>query len=99
MSLCFPPALMHFCAVTARLNGGLCSPRKYGLNCTMPALVRSRVWSFGTNEEEPTRACSRSSKNVRKRSRIEFVSMKPRGYKDVTWVEEALEPGAIPLEA
>ena len=35
----------HFCDVVSLRFGGSASPVKYGLNCTIPALVRSRVGS------------------------------------------------------
>ena len=40
-------ARTHFCTVVARGNGGTCSPRKYGLNGTIPATVNSRSGSWG----------------------------------------------------
>ncbi len=43
-------------SVVARGNGGSWSPRKYGLNWFMPALVRSSVGSFGIRDEEGTSA-------------------------------------------
>ena len=53
-SLCFPPARTHFCEVTAlREVGGFSIPVKIFLNCTIPALVKSKESSFvGTRGEE-----------------------------------------------
>ena len=44
----------HFCTLVARGYGGGASPRKYGLNGTMPALTRSRVGSATTSDAEGT---------------------------------------------
>ena len=37
----------HFCTEVMRRAGGSAWPMKYGLNCTMPALVKSSVGSPG----------------------------------------------------
>jgi len=48
----------HFCTVTMRLEGGSASPMKYGLNGTMPALVKSSVGSpCGTSDALGTCRC------------------------------------------
>jgi hypothetical protein len=65
-----------FCDEVARGEGGSCWPRKYGLNCTIPAVVRSREGSFGISEDEATRLCSRCSKNERNRSRMSDPRMR-----------------------
>src|SRR3954465_6296550 len=56
----------------ARGRGGSCSPRKYGWNCCIPAVVRSteRSSGGGTSDAEGTLRWSRSPKNDRKRERI-----------------------------
>ena len=56
----------------SRFDGGSSSPRKYGLNCCMPAVVSRTDGSYvgGTSDDEGTRRCPRSSKNPRNRSRI-----------------------------
>ena len=45
---------MHFCTLVARGHGGVSSPRKNGLNGTMPALTNSRVGSGTSNDAEGT---------------------------------------------
>src|SRR3990172_2873878 len=69
-SLCLPPARTHFCAVAARLYSRRSSPRNTPLNCTMPALVNSRVGSWaGTRGDERTTVCPWRRKYSRKRRR------------------------------
>ena len=64
-------ARKHFCTDVARENGGAVWPRKYGMNCSMPAPVSSRPDSgAASSDEERTRVCARSSKKRRKVSRI-----------------------------
>ena len=63
-SLCLPPARMHFCDEVARLNGGTSSPRKYGLNGTMPATVNSTVGSCGMRLADGTIVWSRSDEEI-----------------------------------
>src|SRR5947208_292322 len=54
-----------FCTDVARGAGGSARPRKYGMNCTMPAVVRSSpVSGGGTSEEEGARMWPRSSKKL-----------------------------------
>ena len=53
---------MHFCTDTARGAGGVCSPRKYGMNGTMPATVNSSEGSGETREAEGTARWPRCSK-------------------------------------
>src|SRR4029079_10348416 len=52
--------------------GGCASPRKYGLNGCIPAVVSSTDWSSaeGTSEAEGTARCPRSTKNSVKLRRI-----------------------------
>src|SRR4029079_13216100 len=52
--------------------GGCASPRKYGLNGCMPAVVSSTDWSSaeGTSEAEGTARCPRSTKKSVKLRRI-----------------------------
>jgi hypothetical protein len=66
-----------FWAVVARGYGGSCCPRKYGLNWTIPAVVRRRLGSFGIREEDGTRVWSFSSKKDRNVSLLRDPSMKP----------------------
>ena len=53
-------------------DGGSSSPRKYGLNGCMPAVVSRTVGSYelGTSDAEGTRRWPFLSKNDRNRSRI-----------------------------
>ena len=60
-----------FCTEVMRGAGGLRSPRKKGLNGTMPAVVNSRVGSpAGTSDADGMRWWPRSSKKLKYRSRI-----------------------------
>ena len=60
-----------FWLLVRRLEGGVCSPMKKGLNGTMPALVKSRVGSpAGINEAEGMCWCPLLSKNFMKESLI-----------------------------
>ena len=61
-SLCLPPARTHFCELTARLNGGVSSPTKYGLNGTIPATLNSSVGSCGIRLADGTNVWSRAMK-------------------------------------
>lgn len=65
----------HFCTLVARENCGLTSPRKYGLNGTMPALTSSRVGSSATRDADGTTVWPRSSKKRSQRRRISADSM------------------------
>src|SRR5215208_353204 len=62
----------HFWQLVSRFAGGSSSPRKYGLNGCIPAVVRRTDGSYteGTSDADGMRRCSRSSKKDRKRSRI-----------------------------
>jgi hypothetical protein len=42
----------HFWMLTARGRSGVASPRKYGLNWTMPATVSSSVGSLGISDDD-----------------------------------------------
>ncbi len=66
----------HFCTVVARVNPRSFTPRKTGLNCTMPAVVSSSEGSSGMSDEDGWRVQPLLSKYVRKLSRIsaEFTS-------------------------
>lgn len=56
---------MHFCVVVTRGNcRGIC-PKNMGLNCSIPAMVRSTVGSSGTSDELGRRRCPFFSKNSR----------------------------------
>src|SRR5687767_6820598 len=61
-----------FWHVVSRMSGGVSLPRKYGLSGCMPAVVRSTDGSYsaGTSENDGRRLWSRSSKKLRKDSRI-----------------------------
>ena len=65
-SLCLPPARAHFWLLAARLYGGTSSPRKYGLNGTMPATVNSTVGSCGMRLAEGTAVWPFATKKSRK---------------------------------
>ncbi len=64
----------HFWAEVARVKSEASSPRKYGLNWTMPAVVSSRVGSSGMREELSTTRCPRPAKNSRNRRLISLLS-------------------------
>src|SRR5688500_17867746 len=52
----------HFWTDVARFHGGGCSPRKYGLNGTIPALTSSRVGSAAISDADGTTLWSRAAK-------------------------------------
>ena len=52
----------HFCTEVARGHGGTSSPRKKGLNGTMPAMVNRTVGSWGIRLADGTAAWPRSTK-------------------------------------
>ena len=52
----------HFWMLVARGNGAGTSPRKYGLNGTIPALTSSSVGSSAIREADGTTVCPRSPK-------------------------------------
>src|SRR3954451_10499162 len=65
------------CTSVMRDAGGSSSPRKYGLNGCIPAVV-SRTegsWTEGTSEAEGTILCSRAAKKDRYVSRISCALM------------------------
>ena len=61
----------------SRRLGGSSSPRKYGLNGCMPAVVSRTVGSYtlGTSEADGTRRCPFRSKYDKNRSRISAAFM------------------------
>src|SRR5438067_13564234 len=59
-----------FCTLTARGYGAGCSPRKYGLNGTMPALTSSSVGSSAISEADGTTVWPLRSKWPRNRFAI-----------------------------
>src|ERR1035441_3619722 len=67
--------LTHFWQLVARLNGGDCWPRKYGLNGCIPALTSSSVGSSAIRLAEGTTVWPRCSKYVRKRRAISADSI------------------------
>jgi len=52
----------HFWQLVARRNGGVCWPRKYGLNGCIPAFTSSKVGSSATRLAEGTTVCPCCSK-------------------------------------
>src|SRR3989442_13280146 len=72
----------HFCASTARTYGRRSLTRKICLNCTMPALTKSRLGSSsGTSEALGTTVWPRSRKNSRKLWRISSPVTTARFYR------------------
>src|SRR3954469_16182142 len=65
----------HFCTLVARFHGGGFSPRKYGLNGTMPALTSSSVGSSAISDADGTTACPRLSKTLSPPPRISGDSL------------------------
>src|SRR5215475_5385567 len=65
----------HFWQEVARRNGGVCWPRKYGLNGAIPALTSSSVGSSATRLAEGTTVWPCCSKKLRKRRTISADSM------------------------
>ena len=45
---------MHFCTLTARCQGGVCWPLRYGTNWTMPALMNNKFGSSNGSGAEGT---------------------------------------------
>src|ERR1700712_1870910 len=68
-----------FCTLVARGYGAGRSPRKKGLNGTIPAMTSSSVGSEATRLPLGTAGCSRCSKCARKRRRISAVCIGSRG--------------------
>src|SRR3954451_21022445 len=60
----------HFWMLVARDHGAGCSPRKYGLNGTMPALTSSSVGSSAISDADGTTVWPLLSKCPRKRLAI-----------------------------
>ena len=80
----------HFCTLTARLYGGVSSPRKNGLNGTIPAFTNSRLGSGTSSDAEGTAWWPAASKCATKRRRISAVSMtsgSPVQWWCRSWVE------------
>src|SRR3954470_9172356 len=67
------PVRTHFWTLVARLYGAGASPRKYGLNGTMPALTNSRLGSSSSREALGTTVWPARSKCSRKRLMISWV--------------------------
>ena len=73
-----------------RRDGGSSSPRKYGLNGCIPAVVSSTDGSYegGTSDADGTRRWSRSSKKRQERSRISAAFIGPESRSGAaTWRE------------
>src|SRR5690625_3077289 len=64
---------MHFCTLTARSYGGVCWPRKYGMNGTIPATVNNSDGSGETSDAEGTTVGSCFSKKAVQRRAISCV--------------------------
>src|SRR5437868_1904377 len=69
----------HFWHDVSRWLGGFSSPRKYGLNGCIPAVVSSTEGSYddGTSDADGTRRWPRSSKNDKYFSRISSARTRP----------------------
>src|SRR5690606_41663205 len=71
------------CCLTRRsydLNGGVAWPTKYGTNCTMPALTKSRFGSSAGNGTDGTTVCPFASKcatNLRLISAVFIAELRP----------------------
>jgi hypothetical protein len=70
MSSSLPRMRTTFCTLVARGTSGVASPRKYGLNCTMPATVRNTVGSLGISDDDGQTRWSWSRQKSRKARRI-----------------------------
>ena len=71
----------HFCTEVARGQGGTSSPRKNGLNGTIPAMVNSTVGSWGMRLAEGTGVWPRSTKNrVKARAEVVGVGRRAGGH-------------------
>src|SRR5580692_12776897 len=73
----------HFWIEVARGHGGGSSPTKYGLNGTMPAIVKRTEGSWGIRLAEGTTVCPRSAKKRVKAALSPLASIAPayRGQK------------------
>src|SRR3954463_1773847 len=80
-----------FCTLVARGYGAGRSPRKNGLNGTIPALTSSSVGSSATRLALGTTGCSRASKWARKRRRISAVCM-GAAYSERLGVDHIVRP-------
>src|ERR1700677_1732442 len=67
----------HFCTLVARGQGACSSPTKYGLNGTMPAMVKSTDGSWGIRLAEGTAVCPRSVKKRVKAALSSLASISP----------------------
>ena len=72
------PVRTHFWIEVARGYGAGASPRKYGLNCTMPAFTNSRVGSSRISEALGTLVCPAATKWSVKRLMISWVCTEER---------------------
>src|SRR5660398_229985 len=68
--------------LVARGYGAGVSPRKYGLNGTIPALTSSSVGSSAIRDADGTTVCPRVAKWSRKRGRIPAVGI---GWRPMGW--------------
>jgi hypothetical protein len=68
----------HFWQEASRGAGGFCNPKKYGLICTMPAVVNSRLVSlWGIKDELGITLCPLCSKKLKKTSLISSLVTLP----------------------
>src|SRR5439155_10076046 len=84
---------MHFCVLATRFHGGVCVPRKYGLNWFIPALVNSSVGSScGTSGELGTIRWPWRSKYLRNERRISLAVIAGSGARSAPkryWADQA----------
>ena len=66
----------HFCTDVARGHGAVSSPRKYGLNGTIPAIVNRTVGSCGIRLADGTTSWPRLAKYPVKAARSWFASIR-----------------------
>jgi len=66
----------HFCTDVARTYGGVTSPRKKGLNGTMPAFTNNKFGSSAINDADGTTVCFKPCEFSlsKKRSQRERIS-------------------------
>src|ERR1700739_1781641 len=85
----------HFWHEVARRKGGVCWPRKYGLNGCIPALTSNRVGSSATRLADGTTVCPRCSKYLRKRRTISAASITAILHLDMPALRPARDFGLI----
>src|SRR5699024_760791 len=79
----------HFCTLVARSHGAGSSPNMYGMNCTIPAMVKRVEGSGEIKDADGTTVCPRSEKYYSQRRRISAERMnRPSVASHAVWVHD-----------